>query len=344
MVGFMKKRVGRKAIISKQDPETAVPRYTVHRAHLWRWIPDIFANTTRRFPMMLRGLSTGRIEFVTSRFDLDSYLDRIGYRGPRTATADTLEAVHALHPAAIPFENLNPLLGWPVALDADSLQAKMVAGGRGGWCFEHNTLFGHALEALGFQVTSLAARVLWNAPPESPIGPRSHMLLRVELGGLPYIADVGFGGNVLTAPLRLEPHIAQSTPHEPHRLLPLENGFVLEACLSGEWKPFYRFTLEPQYPADYEVSNWFLCQHPSSFFRNTLLAARATATARYALRNNALAIHRKEGTEKRTLEEPAALRACLETDFGLRLPDSPELDAVLTRLSQTPEESAPSPP
>jgi N-hydroxyarylamine O-acetyltransferase len=270
---------------------------------------------------------------VPSTFDLDAYLDRISYAGPRTATLDTLQALHGLHPAAIPFENLSPLVGWPVALDVDSLQAKLVAGARGGWCFEHNTLFRHALEALGFSVTSLAARVLWNAAPEKPIGPRSHMLLLLNLDGLPYIADVGFGGNVLTAPLRLEPNVAQTTPHEPHRLLPFESGFVLEASVSGEWKPFYRFTLEPQFPADYEVSNWYLCHHPSSFFRQILMAARVTPEGRYALRNNELSIHRKNGTEKRTLANAAALRSSLEKDFGLRLSDSPELDAALERVS-----------
>lgn len=278
---------------------------------------------------------------MSSTFDLDSYLARIGYSGPRTATIDTLKAVHALHPAAIPFENLSPLLGWPVRLDVDSLQAKLVTSGRGGWCFEHNTLFRHALEALGFSVTSLAARVLWNAPAGNPIGPRSHMLLLVKLGGALYIADAGFGGNVLTAPLRLEPHIEQPTPHESHRLLPLENGFVLEAALAGQWMALYRFTLEPQFPADYEVSNWYLCQHPSSFFRQILIAARATPDARYALRNNNLAIHRKSGTEKRTLADAAALRASLENDFELQLPESPDLDSMIDRVSKMPAESAP---
>lgn len=276
--------------------------------------------------------------FVRSGFELDAYLARIGYKGPRTPTIDTLISVHTLHPAAIPFENLNPLLGWPVSLDTEFLQAKLVSGGRGGWCFEHNTLFRHALEALGFSVTSLAARVLWNAPPGSPIGPRSHMLLRVDLGGRLYIADVGFGGNVLTAPLRLEPHIEQPTPHEPHRLLPLENGFVLESLLSGEWKSLYRFTTEPQFPADYEVSNWYLCHHPSSFFRQMLMGARATAEGRYALRNNTLAIHRDGKTEKRTLVGLRALRSSLENDFAIRLPESPELDAMLERISQAPSE------
>lgn len=273
-------------------------------------------------------------------FDLDAYLERIRYAGPRTATIDTLEALHILHPAAIPFENLNPLLGWPVDLDVDSLQAKMVAGGRGGWCFEHNTLFRHALEALGFLVTGLAARVLWNAPPDRPVGPRSHMLLLVESDGAKYIADVGFGGNVLTAPLHLKPHAEQSTPQEPHRLVPLDDGFVLEAFISREWKPLYRFTLERQVQADYEVSNWYLCHHPSSFFRQTLIGARVTPEGRYALRNNLLTIHRhdetrQDNTEKRSLTDVPALRCCLETELGIQLPESPELDAALALVIQT---------
>jgi N-hydroxyarylamine O-acetyltransferase len=267
---------------------------------------------------------------------LDAYLERIGYAGPRRATFETLEAVHALHPAAIPFENLNPLLGWPVPLDVDSLQAKLVAVRRGGWCFEHNTLLRHALEALGFSVTSLAARVLWNAPPGNPIGPRSHMLLLVELGAQPYIADVGFGGNVLTAPLRLESNVSQRTRHEPHRLLRTDNAFVLEISLSGEWKPLYRFTLEPQFPADFEVSNWYLCHHPSSFFRKLLTAARVTPEARYSLRNNTLSIYGRDKTEQRHLADAAALRSSLELDFALKLPEGPELAALLERISQTP--------
>jgi N-hydroxyarylamine O-acetyltransferase len=265
-------------------------------------------------------------------FELDAYLERVGLPGVRGATLDTLRAVHSAHPEAIPFENLNPLLGWPVALDIDSLQRKMVAEGRGGWCFEHNALFRAALEALGFEVTSLGARVLWNAPPGSPVGARSHMLLRVEAEGRGYLCDVGFGGNVLTAPLAWEPGVEQKTPHEPHRILPFENGYVLEAFIAGAWLALYRFTAEPQFPSDYEVSNWFLCTHESSFFRNTLLAARATPECRYALRNNALAIHRATGTEKRVLADAAALQAVLAGEMAIRLPDGAELDAALERL------------
>src|SRR5690606_30227601 len=161
-------------------------------------------------------------------FDLDAYLKRIRYTGPHTPTLNTLRAIHALHPAAIPFENLNPLLRIPVTLDPASLHAKLVEAKRGGYCFEQNLLFKDALEAIGFPVTGLAARVIWNRG-EDAITSRSHMLLLVEIEGEQYIADVGFGGQTLTAPLRLELDVEQETPHEPFRLIEHDGDFLLQA-------------------------------------------------------------------------------------------------------------------
>src|SRR3712207_6616725 len=96
--------------------------------------------------------------------DLDSYFERIGYTGTRTPTLDTLRAIHLLHPRTIPFENLDPLLGRPVRLDAAFLRAKLIAERRGGYCYEHNLLLKDVLEALGYPVRPLAARVMWNVP------------------------------------------------------------------------------------------------------------------------------------------------------------------------------------
>src|SRR5690606_11765990 len=133
-------------------------------------------------------------------FDLNAYFKRIRYSGSRTPNLATLKAIHALHPAAIPFENLNPLLGIPVLLDSPSLKSKLIDAQRGGYCFEHNLLLKEALESLGFPATSLAARVIWNRSDDA-ITSRSHMLLLVEVEGEQYLADVGFGGQTLTAPL-----------------------------------------------------------------------------------------------------------------------------------------------
>jgi N-hydroxyarylamine O-acetyltransferase len=117
-------------------------------------------------------------------------LQRIGYAGRRIPTLATLAEVLFHHPQAIPFENLDPLLKRAVSLDSGALEQKMLRDGRGGWCFEQNHLLKEALQSLGFHVTGLSARVMWNAP-EDRVNPRTHMLLRIEdLEGGPYIADV----------------------------------------------------------------------------------------------------------------------------------------------------------
>jgi len=272
---------------------------------------------------------------MTTAIDLDAYLARIDYTGPRTPTLDTLRAIHLRHPAAIPFENLNPFLGWPVRLDAASLEQKLVHDGRGGYCFEHNLLLGEVLRALGFRVTGLAARVLWNQA-EDAITSRGHMLLRVDVDGRDHIADVGFGGQVLTGPLRLEPDVEQATPHEPFRLIRLDDGpggFKLQSKVGDAWKTLYRFDLQPQYLPDYEVSNYYLSTSPTSHFVTGLVAARTDAGRRYALRGNRLAIHTLGGgTEQDAIATPAALRGVLADTFRIRLPDTPALDVALARV------------
>jgi N-hydroxyarylamine O-acetyltransferase len=269
---------------------------------------------------------------MTPGFELDEYLERIGYAGPRSASLDTFEAIHLAHAQTIPFENLNPLLGWPVRLDARALQQKLVRERRGGYCFEHNMLFSHALQALGFHVTGLAARVLWNQPAGA-VTPRGHMLLLVDLDDRAYIADVGFGAQTLTRPLRLQQGIVQATPHEPFRLVRSGSDFVMQTFIREEWRTLYRFDLQEQFLPDYEVSNWYLSTHPDSHFVRGLTVARPEATRRYALRDTELTVHHLSGeTERRRLASTADLRATLEDLFLLALPDVPELRATLDRL------------
>jgi N-hydroxyarylamine O-acetyltransferase len=205
-------------------------------------------------------------------FDLDAYFARIGYSGTTDASLQTLKALHMRHPQAIPFENLDPFLGYPVRLDLASLQEKIVAQGRGGYCFEHNLIFMHTLKALGFAVSGLAARVLWGQP--DVVSARSHMLLQIELDDRTHIADVGFGGLTLTAPLLLEPGLKQKTPHETFRIVETGDHFRLQANVGGDWRTLYRFDMQQNYEVDYAVSNHFLSTHPSSHFLSSVIAAR----------------------------------------------------------------------
>ena len=54
--------------------------------------------------------------------DIAAYLERIGHRGATAPTYATLAALHRLHPAAIPFENLDPFLARPIDLGPQALQ------------------------------------------------------------------------------------------------------------------------------------------------------------------------------------------------------------------------------
>jgi N-hydroxyarylamine O-acetyltransferase len=263
--------------------------------------------------------------------DLDGYLRRIGYRGPRTATLETLHALHLHHAQSIAFENLNPLLGLPVPLDLASLERKLVQEGRGGYCFEQNLLFASVLRSLGFRVTGLAARVLWNAA-EGAVTARTHMLLQLDLDAGPHIADVGFGGMTLTGPLRLEAGVEQSTPHEPFRLVAEGAGFIMQAKVREAWKSLYWFDLHAELQPDYEVTNWYLANHPDSRFVRNLVAGRATPQGRFALLNREFAIHHLGGaSERHVLESAAELRTVLEDYFLIRLPKVRELGVALER-------------
>jgi N-hydroxyarylamine O-acetyltransferase len=237
----------------------------------------------------------------------------------------------------IPFENLTPLLHQAVRLDLASLQDKLVQRGRGGYCFEQNLLLRAVLLALGFQVRGLAARVRWNVP-EEVITARGHMLLRVDLQGQAYLADVGFGGLTLTAPLALIPDLEQPTSLEPFRIIVDGDGYLMQAQIAQAWKSLYRFDLQEQHLPDYEVTSWYLSNNPSSHFVTGLMAARPDADRRYALRNNQLAIHHLHGdTERRVLTTVAELRATLQDVLRISLPQTPALDPALQRLIELSE-------
>lgn len=265
--------------------------------------------------------------------DLDAYFRRIGYEGSRAPSLETLRSINLLHPQAIAFENLDPLMGRPVRLDLESLERKLVTDGRGGYCYEQNLLLGDVLQSLGFSVKGLAARVVRDLPP-SGMRPRTHMLLRIDLEGDAYVVDVGFGISALTSPLRLAPDIEQPTPHETFRLVELDGAFELQVKIGEDWSALYRFDLQEQIPQDYEVSNWYTSTHPGSQFVTELMVARADAGCRHTLRNNAYAMRPLTGpAERRTLESAEALRAILQDVFRIALPESPDLDAALKRIA-----------
>lgn len=270
---------------------------------------------------------------MSQKVNLNAYFERIGFAGSIAPTLATLELIHALHPAAIPFENLNPLLGLPVNLDLNSIEKKLLSEKRGGYCYEHNLLLLAVLRELDFSVRGLAARVLWSDPTATD-RPPTHMLLAVDIGGATYIADTGFGGLTLTAPLKLKSETEQATPHETFRLTGGAPDWTLEARLGEAWKPLYIFDTTERSAEDYAASNLILST--DSPFTRELRVALSPSGRRLALRNNRFTTHvAGEPSESRLLTSVAEMREVLSGSFGIQLPAAdlldPKLEAILAQ-------------
>lgn len=265
---------------------------------------------------------------MSDDFKLDAYLQRIGHDGPRTPSLALLRDLHLRHTASIPFENVDVILKNPIRLDLRSLADKLIVRKRGGYCYEQNTLLMTALQAMGYTVRSLAGRVQWQSPP-GRVAARHHMVLLITLPDGDYLADVGFGGLTLTAPLRFVTDIAQDTPHGRYRIVAVREEFQVQAQVDNDWHPLFQISLAEQNAADWDSANWFISTSPTSIFTRTLMAAIPLPDRRVTLRNNRLSVHRLGGaTEHRAIASAQELETVLRDTFRLNLPQDADLSAL----------------
>ena len=262
--------------------------------------------------------------FVMPQFhpDLDAYFARINYLGSRASTLETLHAITGHHAAAIPFENLDVLLGRGINVEPDAVERKLVHERRGGYCFEQNHLLLLVLQALGFQATPLSARVRWQRPREF-IPPRTHLFVRVELDGETWLTDVGVGGSSLTSAIRLNQVGEQPNAHEPRRIIREHDRYFHQIRVGEEWLDLCEFTGEAMPPIDRELANWWTSTSPNSKFRQNLMVARAALDGtRYTI-NNREFTHRRgaEILAQHEIAGPDELLKLLSQEFGLHFPN-----------------------
>jgi N-hydroxyarylamine O-acetyltransferase len=249
--------------------------------------------------------------------DIDAYLARIDFTGELGQDVKTLHGLHRAHVAAIPFENLELMLGRPVPLDLPALQDKLVRRRRGGYCYEHNLLFAAVLEHIGFSVRGLGARVRLRAVSMRPV---THMLTRVQAEGEEWLCDVGFGASGLREPILLRDG-AQMTQDAWEFAVKKESSdvWVLRSRRPDGWCDVYAFTLEERQPVDYVVLNHYTSTHPRSTFIRRPVAQYATADARRLLTGRQLVVESADGkvTERDVLAEE--LSSVLGREFGIEL-------------------------
>jgi N-hydroxyarylamine O-acetyltransferase len=250
-------------------------------------------------------------------FDLKAYLERIEYRGALEPTLATLQSVQLAHLSSIPFENIDVRLGRPIGLDLETLQAKLVAGRRGGYCFEQNSLFAAALGALGFDVATLEARV--RPPGARATLARTHMVLHLTVDGQGWIADVGFGADGPLVPVPLDGTASEQSDDVYRIEREEESTCVLRNSWRANWRDLYAFTLTPALPVDFEMANYYTSTHPESRFVRTLTVQRSRPEQRQILRGRIYTVRQRSRTTEREVSSKE-LPALLEQEFGLVIP------------------------
>ena len=214
---------------------------------------------------------------MANALDLESYLDRVNWRGQTARDYATLAGLLDAHLAHIPFENFDVLLGRPVRLDLEGLQSKLVKSRRGGYCFEHATLFAAALERIGFEPVRHVARVIVFQPPSR--SPRTHMFLTVDVDGARFVVDPGFGPFASRLPVPLD--AVGVPPDRPTHRVGRDGGhWVMHCTRDGAQLPGWISTLEAEHPVDFEMANHFTSTHPGSRFVNGIVASAVTSEGR----------------------------------------------------------------
>jgi N-hydroxyarylamine O-acetyltransferase len=262
---------------------------------------------------------------VAGYLNIKAYLDRINYplkyRGSPAPNAETLRELQVAHLKAVPFENLSIHAGQPIVLEDEALFTKIVENRRGGFCYEANGLFAALLRAIGFDVAMLSAEV---ANAEGEFGPDfDHMTLMVSLAQR-WLVDVGFGDSFLE-PLLLDERGEQAQGNRSYRILPptseTDHLVLMQRNEGDEWKPQYRFTLQPYTYADYAEMCRYHQTSPQSHFTRSRICSRATEEGRLTLSGMRFITTFKNGAnqvrEERTLASEDEYADVLREQFGI---------------------------
>lgn len=251
-------------------------------------------------------------------FNLDGYLARIGWDGPREPTRATLESVLRAHMTMVPFENLDVLLGRGIRIDLDSVYGKLVTARRGGYCFEHGTLLGAALQQLGFQPVAHAARVIQLRPRSE--APLTHMFLTVPMDGQTLVLDPGFGGHSPRVPVPLTGEDVRDGG-DVHRMVRQGRDWALEARVDGVPVALWSSSVEPAEPVDFVMANHFVSTFSESPFVTRLMLRALTPVLRVSMMNQDVTLRDASGQRTRVMTDRADLRQLLIDHFGFDLPE-----------------------
>ncbi|ACS81308.1 arylamine N-acetyltransferase family protein [Maridesulfovibrio salexigens] len=249
-------------------------------------------------------------------FDLGLYRERLHLSDNISNTAQGLRVLQQTQLYSIPIENFDIQLGRGIDLDPSFIFEKLVCSPRGGYCFEVNSLFLMALQALGFEARPLLGRVHLTGEPSG----RGHQISLVKIGGRNWIADVGFGKDTPLGPLLLELGVVQEFSGQSFRLIDGGRFGTMVQKLEGEqWKNLYSFDMEYVCKADIAYGNHYTSTSPHSFFTTSRFAVKPFEEGWAVLFNYRLKLIQKDDVQELYLPEGQGYLDILKKYFGIEL-------------------------
>ena len=268
------------------------------------------------------------------RVDLDGYLTRVGVQ-VRTPDLAGLQALHEAHVRTFTFDNIDVLLEQHPGVELPDIQAKFVGRGRGGYCFEHATLFGAVLAALGYDVERRLGRV-----GDVTASARTHCVLWVRIDGSRWLADPGFGLS-LVHPIRLEDDAQDDHGGWAYRVhrVEAESGsgtWELQRQRDGAWELMHTTDELPVQQADVRSGHHFTSTYPTSHFRHGLMLTRHLPDRHVAVTHEAVTVRRPgQPTEHHELSDGELQTLLGELHVGLTADETDRLLAVVAKLRTT---------
>lgn len=268
---------------------------------------------------------------VCSSVDLGSYLARVGAQVD-SPDLEGLQRLHEAHVRTFTFDNIDVLLEQHPGVELPAVQAKFVGRGRGGYCFEHATLFGAVLEALGYDVERRLARV-----GDVTASARTHCVVTVRLDGTRWLSDPGFGLSLMH-PIRLEDGAEESHGGWAYRVVRVDTPtsgatWELQRQRDGAWELMHTTDELPVQQVDLRAGHHFTSTYPTSHFRHGLMVTRHLPDRHVAVTHEAVTVRRPgQPTEHHELAEGELESLLGELRVGLTGEETERLLAVVGQL------------
>ncbi|XP_077486690.1 arylamine N-acetyltransferase-like [Amblyomma americanum] len=283
---------------------------------------------------------------------IESYLHILKVPAPATADLESLNALIAAHLEQIPFQGIDTFLERQGSLEAGAVFSKVVEQGRGGNCFELNSLFARLLLSFGYHVEVRCARMRWAVPEDAPLAPVDHMVLCVSLDGKAghgsegrFLVDVGFGG---PSPRRALPLDGDASPYrlstvEEDWAKPIEVSMKYRRQREDEdycWLPLYQvFAYSHEWP-DFVDKSWYFPTYPGVVFRDVLAVSRYDGNCWLTLRNKKFTRRRcdsnelGEVVEQRFATNVEDILCFLDLELKVKLDPSLDKEKLFARVQQ----------